>query len=434
MIGALFLCLILRLNKRKLIYRISHPTKIIKGSITLPSSKSISNRLLMIKAIGGLELDLENLSTAKDTVTLQQCLSVIKETTVFDVGHAGTTMRFLTAYFASIEGERTLTGSNRMKQRPIAELVNCLRSLGAEITYLEQEGFPPLRVKGKKLSGGKIKMNGGISSQYISALLMIASNLSEPLEIEFEGDLVSKPYIDMTIQLMNYFGADVNWKETSIYCNNKPYSSEEKSFTVEADWSSASYLYAIAALGKEAELKVYGLQKRSLQADSMCVVLFDKFGIKSDFNDEYLLLTKTTNVITSQKNNFNSCPDIAQTIAVVMAGKGVSGKLNGLKTLRIKETDRISALHNELQKLGIPTEVGKETIEIDALFDPRTSNEAIHTYHDHRMALAFAPLALVLDHIDIDDPMVIEKSYPEYWEHLKQLGFTIKEVSASSEF
>ncbi|MDP2388052.1 MAG: 3-phosphoshikimate 1-carboxyvinyltransferase [Bacteroidota bacterium] len=417
-----------------MVYRISHTTKVIKGNITLPASKSISNRLLIIKEIGRLKVDLKNISTAKDTVTFLQCISKINETTVFDVGHAGTTMRFLTAYFASIEGERILTGSVRMKQRPITELVNCLRKSGAEITYLEKEGFPPIKIKGKKLSGGKIEMNGSISSQYISALLMIAPNLSEALEIEFEGELVSKPYIDMTMQLMNYFGAEVCWKGNSIYCNNKPYSSEEKSFTVEADWSSASYLYAIAALAKEAELKIHGLQKKSLQADSMCVVLFDKFGIKSDFTGECLLLTKTNNVITPQKNNFTNCPDIAQTIAVVMAGKGISGKLNGLKTLRIKETDRISALHNELQKLGIPTEVGKETVEIDALFDPRTSNEAINTYHDHRMALAFAPLALVLDHIDIDDPMVIEKSYPEYWEHLKQLGFSIEEVSVSSEF
>lgn len=414
-----------------MIYRVSHKSKIIKGQVTLPASKSISNRLLIIKSLGKLSVELFNLSTAKDTSTLQKCLHELNSKTVFDVGHGGTTMRFLTALFAGMDGERVLTGSDRMKQRPIAGLIECLRELGADITYIEQEGFPPLNIKGKKLSGGKIKINAGISSQYISAVMMIAPYLSQPLEIELEGELVSKPYIEMTLQLMNQFGADVKWTEKGIYCLNKPYTNHEQAFSVEADWSSASYLYLMLALAGEGELKISGLRKNSLQADAACMELFGALGVRSDFiNDDTLVLTKTSILKNELNIDFSACPDIAQTLAVVMAGKGIKGKLTGLKTLKIKETDRINAIQNELKKTGIETEVTNESLRIISS-NIQPASDAIRTYHDHRMALAFAPLALTLEFIDIEDPQVVEKSYPEYWDHLKKLGFMIEEVSAS---
>ncbi|HEY1040944.1 MAG TPA: 3-phosphoshikimate 1-carboxyvinyltransferase [Bacteroidia bacterium] len=410
--------------------RITHSTRIIKGNIVLPSSKSISNRLLIIKTVGRLTTELHNLSSAKDTLTMQQCVSNLYQLNTFDIGHAGTVMRFLTAVFANTNGERMITGSDRMKQRPIAELVNCLRQLGADITYVEKEGYPPLSIKGKQLEGGKIRMNGSISSQYISALLMIAPCLASPLEIEFEGDLVSKPYIDMTIQLMKEFGAEVYWKESCIYCSNKPYSNNVGFYEVESDWSSASYMYSMAALTKEAEITVSGLHQKSLQADSECMKLFAELGVTSHFKSNGdLVITKNKLLADKLQIDFTACPDIAQTLAVVIAAKGIKAELSGLKTLKIKETDRITALQNELAKIGVLIHTTDESISIDAS-SIHSSDNAIHTYHDHRMALAFAPLALVLDHIEIEDPQVIEKSYPEYWEHMKQLGFTVEVVSA----
>jgi 3-phosphoshikimate 1-carboxyvinyltransferase len=420
--------------EKQLIYRILHPTKELKGKLKLSSSKSISNRLLILKQVGRLDIEVLNLSTSKDTQTLLNILSVINTQTVFDVGHAGTAMRFLTALFAATEGERMLTGSTRMKERPVKELVDSLRKLGADIHYTEKEGFPPLLIKGKKLSGGKIHVDSGISSQYISALLMIVPLLDSGLEIELVDTPVSKPYIEMTLRLMQEFGAHVHWTGKGISCTNDPYTATHNKYTIEADWSSASYLYSLIALSKPgSSVTIEGLNRDSLQADAVCREIFAQLGVESTFvKGGQLQLKKQDTLLSADFGyDFSDCPDIAQTLAVTTAALGMSATLTGLRTLRIKETDRILALHTELKKAGIQTTITDDSIRI--IQGPLNSipDAPFETYDDHRMALAFAPLALVSDYVEIKAPEVIEKSYPEYWDHLKQLGFRIEPASSS---
>lgn len=399
----------------------------------LPSSKSISNRLLIIKQAGQLDTVLLNPASSNDTRVLQKILSDIYTEKHFDVEHAGTAMRFLTALFAATEGERVLTGSARMKERPVRKLVDCLRKLGADIHYMEQEGFPPLLIKGKKLKGGPVPIDAAISSQYISALLMIAPLLDNKLVLELQGKPVSKPYIEMTVELMKEFGAAVSWSNNLLSCSNAPYHSTQKEYTIEADWSAASYLYSLLALSKPgSELQIEGLKEQSHQADSVCKTIFASLGVESKFTDDSVLhLRKTDQAIaTDFEYDFSDCPDIAQTLAVTTASLGMSGTLNGLQTLKIKETDRIQALHHELEKAGIPTTVTNDSIHFLRTAFRQIPAAPFETYTDHRMALAFAPMALVADHIEIKDPEVVGKSYPEYWDHLRQLGFTIEPVSS----
>jgi 3-phosphoshikimate 1-carboxyvinyltransferase len=417
--------------KNQSTYRIYGPPGKIKGKLRLSSSKSISNRLLIIKQVGNPGLKILNPASSKDTQTLQAILSAMDSGKIFDVGHAGTAMRFLTALFAAMEGERILTGSDRMKERPIAELVDALRQLGADITYLEKEGFPPLQIKGKKLGGGKLRVNGSISSQYISALLMIAPLLNDKLEIELQGKAVSKPYIEMTVKLMQEFGADVHWSGNELSCSNKSYHTTEKEYKVEADWSSASYLYSILALSQPgSELQIEGLKAQSIQADAVCKTIFASLGVESEFGaDSLLQLRKTGHPAASDfAYDFSDCPDIAQTLAVTTALLGMNGTLDGLQTLKIKETDRILALHDELKKAGIQTSITGHSIHFKCSAFRKIPEAAFDTYHDHRMALAFAPMSMVTEYVDINDPAVIEKSYPEYWDHLRQLGFRIESV------
>lgn len=409
---------------------LSHTNKDVRGEITLPSSKSISNRALIIKALSGLPFEIENLSTANDTQIIKQLLAD-KNRTTFDVGHAGTAMRFLTAYLAIQQGEFILTGSERMQQRPIKILVDALRTIGADITYLKNEGFPPLKIIGKTLSGGEITIDSSISSQYISALMMIAPYIKNGLKINFEGQVASKPYLDMTAEMMKSPTLTLPEGE-GIFSHLG--GDKRGGFVVEPDWSAASYWYSMVALAKEAEITLLGLKKKSLQGDSVVAEIFEKFGVKTDFIENGIRLTKSSDfgLRTSDfQLNFTNCPDLAQTVAVTSAALNVPSKLTGLSTLRIKETDRIAALQIELTRLGFNVEVDGDDLIVNRHSGKSQqlnhwSSISVHTYDDHRMAMAFAPLSL-LSPITIENPGVVVKSYPNFWEDLRSVGVELKE-------
>jgi 3-phosphoshikimate 1-carboxyvinyltransferase len=345
------------------------------------------------------------------------------EDKVLDVIDAGTTMRFLTAYLA-FKGERhVLTGTRRMCERPIKLLVDALKTLGAGIGYLNREGYPPIEIeefeKGRVLTN-KLKIKGDVSSQYITALLMIAPSLPQGMELELEGKIGSKPYIEMTLALMNQFGVSSDWKDNIIKIAPQKY--KPTSYKVESDWSAASYWYSIAALSADANIELPGYNQESLQGDSIIAKIMDKLGVSSTFTATGILLQKTKTV-KSIEQDFTHCPDLAQTIAVICAAKGIECTMTGLESLRIKETDRIAALQNELRKFG--SDLVEVEPDLKFRIKPstfRVCGQTINTYKDHRMAMAFAPLALLGD-ITIENPEVVEKSYPHFWEDLKTAGF-----------
>lgn len=406
---------------------LTHSTKIIKGSIALTTSKSISNRVLIIKALCDDVFNIENLATAKDTVTLNKLLFNNDEQ-IFDVGHAGTVMRFLTAYLSLKNGEFLITGSERMQQRPVKVLVDALRDLGAKIEYTKNEGYPPLKITGGLISGNSIEIDGGVSSQYISALMLIAPKIKGGLTIQFKNEIISKPYINMTLEIMKDFGADVYWVDETIVVKEGNY--KTKDFVVEADWSSASYWYGIAALANEAEINLYGLSKNSLQGDAVVQDIYKNFGVETEFVENGIRLTKSLHhsITSSFYFDFENCPDIAQTVAVTCAALNVETEFTGLKTLRIKETDRIFALKQELTKLDFNVEVDGDDLKIichperSRRVDNDWNNISIDTYDDHRMAMAFAPLALIAP-ITINDENVVVKSYPDFWKDIREVGF-----------
>jgi 3-phosphoshikimate 1-carboxyvinyltransferase len=408
-------------------YIITKADKVLKGEISLPSSKSISNRILIINSLGYSPYAIENLSDSDDTKVLEAVLNA--NTNHFDIGHAGTAMRFLTAFLSKIAGEWTLTGSDRMKQRPIGILVDSLRKLGASIEYLEKEGYPPIRILGTSLTGGIIELDGSVSSQYISALLMIAPTIRGGMTLRLMNQITSKPYIELTLNLMKKFGVRHTWSGNEIRIDEQSYHPVE--FSVEADWSGASYWYAMAALSEDCDLILKRLQLQSFQGDAIQWVWFKKyFGIDSKLIGNDVRLTKV-NVpeIGLLEMDFIENPDIAQTFAVLAVCKKIPFHFKGLLTLKIKETDRILALKTELSKFGaMLTEPQNGELYWDGLFDQKRIEQTplINTYHDHRMALAFAPAAFVLPKILIDDPQVITKSYPEFWNDLKKTGFIIQ--------
>ena len=405
--------------------QVNHINKKLNGVIELTSSKSISNRVLIIRALSELDFEIDNLAEAKDTKTLIKLLST-NDITNFDVGHAGTVMRFLTAFLSMKKGEFVLTGSERMQQRPIQILVDALRTLGAEIEYQNNEGYPPLKIKVGKLTGGEIKIDASISSQYISALMLIAPYMQNGLKIVFEGKLTSKPYLEMTAQIIQYFGAELIWQEDAIEIKAGKYVARD--FFVEADWSAASYWYGMVALAKVADITLFGLQKNSLQGDSVVSKIYENFGVKTEYLKNGIRLTKNSKFTTQNSPlclDFTDCPDIAQTVAVTCAALNVSAKFTGLHTLRIKETDRISALQIELIKLNYSGEVnGDELIVLASHQSNESRDTAIKTYDDHRMAMAFAPLGLLYP-IKIEDEDVVVKSYPDFWNDLKKVGFEV---------
>ncbi|MEI6138738.1 MAG: 3-phosphoshikimate 1-carboxyvinyltransferase [Mariniphaga sp.] len=410
-------------------YQIKKPDKKLEGEIFLPSSKSISNRVLIINALSYSPFLIDNLSDSDDTKVMEQVLN--GGGSHFDIGHAGTAMRFLTAFLSKIVGEWTLTGSERMKQRPIGILVDALRKLGASIEYTDQEGFPPLRIIGTALKGGIIALDGSISSQYISALLMIAPTVQGGLTLKLQNQITSRPYIDLTLKLMKKFGIRHIWNGSEIFIGEQTY--HPVRFSVEADWSGASYWYSMAALSEECDLLLKGLRLNSLQGDASQAEWFHKyFCIQSKQEGTNVRLSKSKNTdIKKLEIDFIENPDIAQTFVVLAVCKKIPFIFSGLTTLKIKETDRIKALQVELIKFGaVLTEPQPGKLAWDGTFDPslKIQSPVIMTYHDHRMALAFAPAALSFPEIIIEDPNVITKSYPQYWDDLKNVGFTINEI------
>jgi len=407
-------------------YSLSKPGQRISGIINLPSSKSISNRVLIINALAYSPYAVRNLSDSDDTRVMQQIFS--SNTHIFDIGHAGTAMRFLTAFLSKIVGEWILTGSERMKQRPIGILVNALTELGAKIEYLEKEGFPPLKILGSRLKGKVLELDGSVSSQYISALLMIGPTIEGGLTLRLRNRTTSRSYIAMTLELMKLFGIDYIWNESEIRIKEQDY--QPIDFTVEADWSGASYWYQLLALANEGEVELRNLRLPSLQGDCIVADWFRSFGIESLFTGKSVLITKRNfNYPDFLNLDFTENPDIAQTMAVLCVLKKIPFHFRGLETLKIKETDRINALQNELSRFGAKlTEPALGELQWDGSF-PLVKEDipVISTYHDHRMALAFAPAAL-FGKVVIDDPLVITKSYPGFFEDLRNVGFEINEV------
>jgi 3-phosphoshikimate 1-carboxyvinyltransferase len=413
-------------------YQIKTPiSDFIKGTIQLNGSKSISNRVLVINALCNNLIEIENLSNADDTVFMQQLLQ--SENTVLDAGAGGTTFRFLTAYLATQDGrEVVLTGSERMQLRPIKILVDALQQLGADISYENNIGFPPLRIKGKKLKGGKIALPADTSSQYITALLLIAPTLEDGLELELIGTIVSVPYINMTLKIMEYFGVETSFVGNRILVKNGNY--RPKKYYVEADWSAATYFYSIAILSEKAEIELKGLTNQQLQGDAVIAAIADGFGVETTWKENTIVLNKVRKPDFDSYNfNFIECPDIAQTVLTFCAASAIEMNCEGLQTLRIKETDRIAALDNELQKLGMASlnEINSNhwKLNINNFKTHDTQLEtSISTYDDHRMAMAFAPLCLKTKSILIEEPNVVSKSYPLFWEDLKKLGFKITSI------
>lgn len=402
----------------------------LHGTIPLDGSKSISNRALIALALAGEKSTdwLSNLSTSKDTQTLLQLLE--QPGTPFDAGDAGTTFRFMTAFLATQPGEQVLTGSPRMLERPVGPLVEALRELGADIEFLGHTGYPPLRIGEMKPRSRSVHVPANVSSQFLSALLLIGPYLPEGLELIPEGPLVSRPYLEMTLGLMRHFGAAVEWQGEALVVSPGTYQAQP--LAVEADWSAASYWYAMAAFSDDLDLSLHGLQQQSWQGDAVLASVMQRFGIQTVFGENEVRLTKTgVPARPFFEYDFLDCPDIAQTLAVICAGLGTNGVFSGLETLSIKETDRIGALKAELAKVGsyfskLPARFSKKWPEKTFYSLETQANLAgtprFSTYGDHRMAMAFAAFAM-LGPIEIENPEVVSKSYPQFWAHLQQMGF-----------
>ncbi|MFR9165488.1 MAG: 3-phosphoshikimate 1-carboxyvinyltransferase [Dysgonomonas sp.] len=398
----------------------------IHAKIKLPASKSISNRALILNALSMSPYPIENLSDCDDTKVMIDTFN--SEDNLFDVKAAGTSMRFLTAFLSRVPGEWIITGTERMKDRPIHILVDALNSLGARIEYLGKPGFPPLRITGSVLTGGEIYLSGDVSSQFISALLMIAPTMEEGLIIHLEGEIVSIPYIKLTLRMMKEYGVDTSWEGNTITIRQQEY--KPVRYVVESDWSAASYWYEIASLCDEAEIELDGLSMDSGQGDAKVAELFMDLGISTEFTEKGIVLKKTNRVAKKIFHNFIDEPDLAQTFVVTCCMKNIPFLFTGLQSLKIKETDRIEALKKEMKKLGYLIYDSEDSIlEWNGERCNAEENPVVSTYHDHRMAMAFAPAAIKNNGICIDDPMVITKSYPSFWEDLKKTGFQIEQIN-----
>ena len=414
-------------------YRLTAPCR-LEATISLPASKSISNRALIIYALSGGKNMPSNLSDCDDTEVIINALRNMPEE--IDIKAAGTAMRFMTAYLSVMEGTHILTGTERMKHRPISILVDALRKLGANIEYVGTEGYPPLRITGQSLNGGLLEIPGNVSSQYISALLMIAPMLKEGMTLHLLGNIISRPYIDLTLWMMGEFGADAEWfSNDTIVVKPQPYKSRD--YFIESDWSGASYWYEMMALcaDKRSEVKLTGLMDGSKQGDSTTRYIFSLLGVKTQFESKQAGIAQTVTLkqngrcVPKLEYDFINAPDLAQTFVVTCAAKGIPFHFKGLSTLKIKETDRIEALKTEMRKLGyvLQDHNNSELIWDGERCDP-SFEQGIDTYEDHRMALAFAPYAFLHDKLIINNPQVVTKSYPHYWEDLRLAGFTIEEL------
>ena len=414
-------------------YRLTAPRR-LDATINLPASKSISNRALIIYALSGGRQLPQNLSDCDDTEVIINAMRHMPEE--INIKAAGTAMRFMTAYLSVMRGTHVLTGTERMKHRPIGILVDALRKLGADIEYVGEEGFPPLRITGKSLNGGLLEIPGNVSSQYISALLMIGPMLKEGLTVRLLGDIISRPYIDLTLWTMHEFGADADWTSAdTITIKAQPY--KDRSYLIENDWSGASYWYEILALNDdpESEIRLVGLMDGSKQGDSITRYIFSLLGVKTKFESkkagvpQTVTLKKNGRCVPRLEYDFASCPDLAQTFVVVCAAKGIPFHFTGLSTLKIKETDRIEALKREMRKLGY---VLKDVNDSELIWDGErcepSMEQGIDTYEDHRMALAFAPFVQKMDGLVINNPQVVTKSYPHFWDDLRQAGFEVESL------
>ncbi len=389
----------------------------VSGKIQITGSKSESNRLLVLQQFYP-NLKIENVSNSEDSIIMQHALGSISNE--INIGHAGTAMRFLTAYFSVKENsEIVLTGSHRMQNRPIKILVEALRELGADIHYLENEGYPPLKIKGKKLNKNFVEIEGSVSSQYISALLLIAPTLQNGLQLKFKGKVTSVPYIKMTLQILRKLGIEYNWLNNVISIKPK-FKIDDKTIVVESDWSSASYYFSLVALSPNSEITLSSYKKMSLQGDSVLAEIYKNLGVDTVFKSNTILLRNTTTLkLKPLTLDLNNTPDIAQTIVVTCFGLGVECYLSGLHTLKIKETDRLVALKNEIEKLGGELIITNETLHLKSSTKIK-ENINVTTYDDHRMAMAFAPLALIVP-IEIEEANVVSKSYPSFWEDFEKI-------------
>lgn len=404
-------------------YKIS-PPKSFTTTITLPGSKSISNRALILNALSLSKYDIHNLSVCDDTRVIEEAFA--SNNTEFDVGAAGTAMRFLTAFLAGVEGNWTVRGSKRMHERPIHPLVDTLITLGANITYLEKQGFPPLKIKGQKLKGGEVYLTANVSSQFISALIMVAPTMQSELILHLEQDVISRPYIHLTQQMMKDYGVHVKWSGNTIKVKPQSYTPVE--YHVEPDWSAASYWYALVALMPNAVVRLKGLRKESLQGDANIAHLFSDLGVATTFEDDGIVLKKQKVATNKFFHNFINEPDLAQTFTVTCCLLGIPFFFSGLQTLKIKETDRIMALKIELKKLGFVLKENKNgVLEWDGERCLTDEIVVIDTYDDHRMAMAFAPATICFNNLYINHPEVVAKSYPSFWDDLQQAGFRIVE-------
>lgn len=407
--------------------RIFPPEEMLDANVKLPLSKSISNRALIINALSGSSQSIGSVAKCDDTDVMVAALS--SDSDNVNIGAAGTAMRFLTAFFATQE-HRTVTidGTERMRHRPIKALVDALRNCGADIEYANEEGFPPLHINGRRLQGGKISLPASISSQYISAILMIAPMMEQGIELTLEGDIISRPYIEMTLSLMKQWGVESTFSNNVITIKPQRYNAID--FTVEADWSAASYWYEIAALSS-GFVSLNGLYKNSDQGDSNIATFMECLGVVTEFEDDVVNLQPSPEISPRLNLDLSDQPDLAQTIVVTSCMLGIPFHLTGLSTLKIKETDRLEALRTEMRKMGFVLEIERDSQLIwEGVRVPISQMPVFETYEDHRMAMALAPIALMLPGIVINNAEVVSKSYPEYWQHLQEAGFRFADANA----
>ncbi len=414
---------------------ISKPDKTLRGSITLPASKSISNRLLMIRAFSGQDFPIKNLSEAEDTLLLQKLLGVIlqgnnrKKVLEIDAANAGTVMRFLTSFLCTKPGKWVITGSERMKQRPIGILADALNHLGASVDFLAKPGYPPLLITGGELKGKELSIDTGVSSQFTTALLLLSPYLPAGLILHLKGKTVSFTYTEMTLHLMELFGAKMKRGKTLIHV--KPGHYKPIDFTVEADWSAAAFWYEAAVFAEDVDLELKGLRFESLQGDAILPAIYQNFGIRTEFTAAGIRLTKISKKVDGFYFDFTNYPDIAQSVIATCAGIGIRGRFEGVQSLQIKETDRLRAMKHEIEKLGIQISFSGEAGLISALemkpSKPKFPDGiTFETYGDHRTAMTLAQFAFKAGALKILNPDVVVKSYPRFWENMKALGFIIQ--------
>ena len=400
--------------------RLSKNNNNLEGKVFLESSKSISNRILIIRALSNQNFKIENLSNADDTLLMSKLLKTYKKSNELDCSHAGTTLRFLTSFLSIHNGEWILKGSERMHERPIGPLVESLQNIGADIKFIGKENHPPLKIKGKNLSGGNIEIRGDISSQYISALLMIAPTLNNGLTIKINSKILSRPYIEMTLKLMNQMGVNYHWDNSLIEIEKQNYNCEK--FLIENDWSAASFWYSFAALASNAKIEIPLLFKNSIQGDSFLYEVYNKLGISTKFYEKCISIEKANKPVEKLTLDLSDYPDIALPIATTCAGLGIETHLYGLESLQHKESNRLLMIKNELKKFNIECIINSYSIKIKKNQILKAPNEIIKTHNDHRIPMSIAPLCMKVGPIEFENENVVTKSYPKFWQDLKNIG------------